>query len=191
MSTILSPQTTNSYIELLEKVLSSSQKPVEYLMISHNDSSMVKAVSKALAHESAAVLEISQDTWDYRWEELTEMVEWALQNADLKHVVLVGHSQVGSSKTKASLIGGESEKERMSLNSYDRLIAKMKEVNAHNLDTKKQFASHVQALSQVPLVRDRVEINELAVYGLFYRSEGDVFLVYELETDAFRPLFSY
>ncbi len=95
MTTTLLSTTANAHIAALESVFSQATTPVQWLVIAHNESRLVNSLSSALAGESAAMLQVSQDTWDFKGKELAETIEWALQQGEIKNLVLVGSSHRG------------------------------------------------------------------------------------------------
>ncbi|MFT5526100.1 MAG: carbonic anhydrase, partial [Pirellulaceae bacterium] len=60
--------------------------------------------------------------------------------------------------------------------------------NKHNRDAQSRFSVQVRQMFQIPVVHSRCENGELATYGLFYRAESGLFLVYDFEQDNYRPL---
>jgi len=185
MIATLRTASTNPHIAELEAVFDEATKPIEWLVIAHNDSRMLKSLFAALNGESAALLEVSQDTWNFG-KELSETIEWALQQGEIKNLVLVGNSQAGGAESRASLAAPPKVDE----SGYAKLLAGVKQLNAQNRDTQERFASLVQQMSQIPVVHNRWSSDELAIYGLFYRAESGLFLAYDARTDTFSALVS-
>ena len=185
MTTTFPTTSTNQHIESLETNFAEANTAIEWLVIAHNDSRMVRSLSRALSGQSAAVLEVSQDTWDFDGHELPETIEWALQQVAVKNLVLAGHSQAGGRASRASLAAPDKGAEQAN---HDRLIAGVQRWNAQNRDAQKKFASQVRRMTQIPVVHSRWANGELAVYGLFYRAESGLFLSYDAEQDDFQPL---
>ncbi|MCA9212239.1 MAG: hypothetical protein KDB27_04170 [Planctomycetales bacterium] len=185
MATTLLATTANPQIAELENVFGEATKPIEWLVIAHNDSRMLQSLSSALNGESAAILEVSQDNWNFH-KELSDTIDWALQQGDIKNLVLVGSSQAGGAESRASLATSTKEDE----SNYSKLLAGVNRVNDENRDAQERFASLVQQMSQIPVVHNRWSSDKLAVYGLFYRAESGLFLAYDAATDTFRPLVS-
>ena len=92
MNTALMNSTSNPHIADLEASFNKTTKPVDWLVIVHKDAQTSRLLSPALVGESAAVLEVSQDKWDFSDNDLLETIEWALQQGHLKNLVLVGRS---------------------------------------------------------------------------------------------------
>ena len=183
MPTTFSTTTSNPHIAALEEVFTKSNNSIEWLVISHDDSRMVRSLCSNLPNKSTAVLEISQSQWDFESKDLAEAFEWALQQSEIKHVVLVGNSQASTSKSRASLVGdGESN------GGFSKLLAGVKRNNAQNGDAQKDFASHVQKMSQIPVLHNRWSNGDLEILGIFYRAESGVFVAYDADSNTFQPL---
>ena len=187
MTTTFSTTGSNPHIAALEPILHEAAKPIEYLIIAHNDPLMLQTLCSALGGTSAAILEASQDTWKLSEGDLPEMIEWALQRGEIKHLLLVGHSQAGGSESRASLAATVSADAEPG---YAKLLANVKRQNARNQQARQSFASQVQQMSQIPAVHTLWASDELAVHGLFYRSESGLFVIYDPNEDSFRPLMA-
>ena len=178
--------TTNPHIAALEKLFKESAKPIEWLVISHNDSQMIRSLSSALTDEEAVILEFSQDLWDYDENILSQTIEWAVQLHQIKNLVIVGTSQTGGSESRASYVGKENkEKEE---DGFASIWAGVQRFNDRNRYAQLRFVSHIQRISENPVVQSRWSNRELAFYGLFYRAESGAYLSYDLELDTFLPL---
>ncbi len=188
MTTTFSTTTTNPFIAALETVFGEATKPIEWLVIAHNDPRMLRSLSSALTGESAAVVEISQDAWDFEGKHLPETIEWALQQGAIKNLVLVGNSQAGGSESRAALVASEATNGGQ--DGYAKLLAGVQRNNARNHQAQERFAAHVQQMSQIPVLHNRWSSGELAVCGLFYRAESGLFLAYDADADTFHPLVS-
>lgn len=188
MTTTFSTNTTNPHIAALETVFDEAENPIEWLLITHNEPRMIQSLSSALSGEQATMLELSQDTWDFAGNDLAETIEWALQNSEIKNVVLVGHSQTAGSASRASLVVPQQTKQDDSESGYARLLAGIHRNNVQTRSAQEQFAAHVRQMLQIPVLHNRWSSGELAVYGLFYRAEGGLFLAYDADAGTFRPL---
>ncbi len=176
---------TNPHITALENVFDQATKPVEWLVIAHSDAQMLDALSSAMCTESAAVLEVPQDTCQID-DKLTETIEWALQQHGIRNLVLVANSRFVVTDCQASLVSPPQH----TPGEIEKLVAGRDRFNTQSQETQKRFGSLVQQLSEIREVQQRCDQNELAIYGLFYRSETGVFLAYDANQDAFRPLVS-
>lgn len=188
MTTTFSAPTTNPHIAALETLFAEATMPIEWLVIAHNDSLMLRSLSSALAGEAAAVLEVSQHEWDFEGEQLPETIEWALQQGQLKHLMLVGNSQAGGPSSRASLVASEETGGNES--GCAKLLAGVERNHARTRDAQQRFASHVQQMLQIPVVHHRWSSGELAVYGLFYRADSGLFLAYDMNANSFHALLA-
>jgi len=188
MTTSYLTTTSNPHIAALESVFAEATKPIEWLVIAHNDAQMLRSLSSALAGKSAAILELSQDTWDFEDEDLPDTIEWALQQGHLTNLLLAGSSLAGGPMSRASQFASEPISGRGS--SYVKLLAGVQRSNTRNRAAQARFAEHIQRMSQIPVVHNRWSSGELAVYGLFYRAESGLFLAYDADADTFRPLLA-
>ena len=182
----LTKKNTNTHIAALEYVLAKAQRPVQWLVIAHNDARLVRSVSSALKGQSAAVLEVSQDTWDFEDKEFVEAIEWAMQQEDIRQLVLVGSSQAGGAASRASLVSdGVDVQGKVG---YERLLANVKQKSIRSAEAQEEFAGQVQQLSQLPILHDKVSNQELELYGLLYRPETGLFSHYDADKDTFQVL---
>jgi hypothetical protein len=172
MTTTLSLLVTNPHVAALERAFGQTSSPVEWLVISHNDFRLERSLSSALAGRSAAVLQVPQETWDFQSRDLIEAVEWALQQAACRAALTAPTTATGA------------------VSGYRKLLAEMQHETSRIRAVRNRFAMQVQQLSQIPVVHSRWRDGELAVYGLFYRSESGLFLQYDVERDTFHPLVS-
>jgi hypothetical protein len=189
MTTTFSTATTNPHIAALQVAFGKAANPIDWLVIAHNDSQMLRALSFALTGESAAILEVPQQRWDFHNEQLSEAIEWALQHSQAKNLLLVGTSDVDGAASRASLVALKSRNDPA--NGYARLLAGLRRNDCRNRDAQKWFGSHVRRMSELVVVHNRWSSGELAVHGLFYRSESGLFLAYDVNADLFRPLVSH
>lgn len=188
MTTTLPSRKTNPHIEALQTVFDNSATTIEWLIITHNAPQLVRSLEAALSGCSAAVLQLSEDTWEFRDSELTEGIHWALQRSGIRNLVLVGHSHASGNQTRASLVAPCLEVEGELQNSYSRLVSGARLTSSRNQNTQRRFALQFQQMSKIPMVQDRLSSGELALYGLLYRAEDGLFLAYEAESEGFHPL---
>ena len=181
MSTILT--SANPHVSVLDAAVRDAAKSVEWLVIAHNDPRMLQSLNMALTN--AAILEISQDTWDFENGPLAEALEWALEELPLKNVMLVGNSQSEGGECRAEMA---SEAAKPAGHGYERLIAGVQSRSARNRGAQQRFEDHVRSMKRVPTLRDRSAAGDLAVHTLFYRAESGLFLAYDADAQIFRPL---
>ncbi len=185
-ATTLSRTQSNPHVHALEQVMAKAERPVEWLVIAHNDARMLAALSSALTGESAAILELSEDTWDFEGKELSETIEWAIEQGDIEHLVLAGHSHASGSQSRASLPAYDTKDGGQ--DGHNRLLAGAQGRNAQNSDVQAKLAAQMEQMSDIPAVQERCSRDELAVYALLYRADLGVFLAYESDEGRCRPL---
>lgn len=188
MSSTLLYKAQNEHIAALESSFEQATAPVQWLVIAHDDSRLMHLLSSALAGQSAVVLHMPQDEWDFRSKSFAETVEWALQQGEIRNLVLVGSSQAGDAARPAVTV--PAQKETQCNSGIGKLIAGVHGHVARNREVQSAFAEQVRCLSQVPAVRGRCDDAVLNVCGLLHRPESGVFVVYEPGSDTFHPLCS-
>jgi carbonic anhydrase len=182
----------NRHIESLEHLFQNASTAINWLVIAHDESQMVDSLSSALSGQSAAILRVPQDTWDFAESELSELIEWALQQGKLENIALVGHSNAAKASRTARSVPPVSDGERKTSEQdlSNRLVAGARRSSAGSRQARQLFTDRMQQLSQIPVVHNRWANGELAIYGLFYQAESAMFLAYDVEEGKFRPLVS-
>ena len=190
MITLERTTSDNRHIKSLQSLLENSPTPINWLVIAHNDHQMIDSLSSALSGESAAILRIPQDPWDFAEEELLELIEWALQQGELKHLVLLGHSNATETPVAVSLASPlpEGDCDPAEHEIGNRLLDGVRRSTARTQQARKMFADKMQQLSEIPVIHNRWTNDELSLYGLFYQGDSGVFLAYDLEQKNFHPL---
>jgi carbonic anhydrase len=178
---------TNSHIASLEKTFDQARSPIEWLVIAHRDPRMLRSLSAILEGQSAAILEVSQDEWNWSEGELSSAIEWVLQRKEIRNLVLVGHSQVGGTASRSYLLSADpSQTSDQENNGYVRLLAGVRRVQSQSHHAQMRFAADVQQFLQIPPVYRRWTLGELELHGLFFRAESGLFLTYDPDADTFR-----
>lgn len=178
----------NPHRAALASVFEATGGEVEYLVIAHHDPRLVTSLSEALGEESAAVLEVSQDVWDFRSPLWSEAIEWGLEQGKVEKLVLVGSSQAAGAVSRASLLCTKRAPQQDS--SYRRLVAGTHRYRAVVSEAQENFAEQVKELLRVPAVQQRYPVGEIDLHALFYRAESGIFLAYDAGSGLFRPLYS-
>ncbi len=186
MNSACSTTTANPHIAALEVAYDSAPEPPEWLVIAHNDLRSLRSLSSALAGQSALFLEVSQDTWDFEGADLPQAIEWALQQGNLKHLVLAGSSTAGGPRSRVTMLASGADSPGK--DSYAKLLAGVKSRAARHCDAQDRFAQHVQHMLKIDSVNDRWSNGELAIHCLHYRADSGVFLAYSSKDNSFHPL---
>lgn len=178
----------NPHVVALESAFDQTNMPVQWLVIAQDDMRVTNLLSVALSGQSAVVLHVPQDEWDFRSREVAEAIEWALQQGEIRNLVLVGSSQVGDEMGSAVTV--PAKKVTQCNSGIGKLIAGVQHHIGRIREVQDAFAEQVQCLSQIPAVRSRCDVGALNVCGLLYRPESGVFLAYEPGSNTFQPLYS-
>lgn len=185
MTTSIATSTTNPQISALKSVFHNAARPIQWLVVTHNDPQSRQMLLSALSNTSAAILEISQDTWDFQGQQFMETIDWVFEQGEIKHIVLVGNSQAIGGTSRACSPDNAADAGETG---YAKLVAGVRRQSAQNRKGLQSFASHVQQLSQIPAVHRRWSSNQLTVNGLYCRAESGVVLAYDPDADTFHPL---
>lgn len=189
MSTVTQTIHGNVHLTAIQAAFSEATSQVEWLVIAHNDSHLIKSLHEALAGTSAAVLEVSQDRWDFTGSDLPEAIQWALDQGGVSNLVLVGHAHAGGADARLSFVEpGSPEGDAADHSGYRRLVGGVQRSGQHNRSAQNRFAEQLKQLQELPAANSRQQDGELSVYGLFYRDESGLFLLYDAENDSFHPL---
>lgn len=178
----------NPHIVALESAFDQASTPIHWLVIAQDDKRLMNLLSAALSGQPAVVLHVSQDVRDFRSREVAEAIEWALQQGEIRNLVLVGSSQAADAMRSAVTV--PAKKVTQCNSGIGKLIAGVQHHIGRNREVQDAFAEQVQYLSQIPAVRSRCNDGALNVCGLLYRPESGVFLAYEPGSNTFQPLYS-
>ena len=186
MSVAYQTPVMNPHIAALEPAIGQATDPVELLAIAHNEPRLLRAVCRALSEESAAVLEISQDRWDFDDPQQQQAIEWALQQGQVKQLLLVGSSQSGGAQSKASVISQQNSGQEK--RGFDSILENVERGNSQVAAAQQRFAELLHGLAENPVVQDQMRTGALTLVGLFYHSASGTFAAYDLESKKFRAL---
>lgn len=188
MSSTVLYSAMNPHFVALESAFDQASTSVQWLVIAQDDTRLLNLLSAALSGHSAVVLRVSQDVRDFRSREIAEAIEWALQQGEIRNLVLVESSYTGDPMGSAVTISAKKVTHRNS--GIDKLISGIQRHVGRNREVQDAFAEQVQCLLQIPAVRGRCDDGTLIVCGLLYRPESGMFLAYEPGSNKFQPLCS-
>ncbi len=180
ISTVLESQSANAYIdELRERLSHQDQDVFNWLVIAHDDRNMIRRVSNALEDAPAAILRISQSTWDFGERSLVELIEWAVREARVKTIVLLGHSLGG---VPADLVSYPPTQHA------NRLLGNVIQAQQRLADAKDHLAENITDLREIPIVAEALSRKTLETHGLFYIAESGAFVRYDVQAKTFVPM---
>lgn len=190
MSTTMPLSGIPAQIESLQVVIEQVNEPLDWLVVAHNDPRMLKSLSRAMHGKSAAILEVSQDTWDFSAGPLSDTIRWSLEQGRVRNILIVGHSMASGSSCRISLVGetaGKADNATVS-DSYARLLEGVQRNNERNRTAQTNFASHVLRVMRLVETTPLQSSENGAVCGLFYRADCDLFLKYNPDSNEFQTL---
>ncbi len=178
--------------KLRQQLRRQGQYPIDWLVIAHEEPQLLQRLADALAASSAVLLPLSQAAWNDEEETLQAVVEWAIREADVHAIVLVGHSQ--SSACPKHLVmksdwNGEASGPRDAKQAgWNRLTSRIAHGQDHLRRAKQHLADQVIRLADNRQRWQQDSENVPAICGLFYMAENDSFLALEPDTREFRCL---
>ncbi len=181
------------YIEKLQELLiQQNSNSVDWLVIAHDDSRMIRNLTNAFAESSAAMVQMPQSSWDFGKDEFATTIEQSVRQASIAHIVLVGHSEGVLSSETIRFFKNFPRRTNAGPGSldatYNRLLNRAKQAQNGLQRAKNHFAQQFDHLSKIPGVKNRLLNNELQLHGLLYIAESGVFLCYDTINKKFVPL---
>lgn len=184
MITRMKRTSTNPLLDSLQQAWRKSGGKAKWLVIAHDDDRLVNSLASAFVEESACVLTIRQGEWDFRHDELAEVMEWAVRQDSLKHLVVVGHSEAESAPQEIRSIRSGID----ASGSYDRLRQGVRQNVLQTRDSRLQFAQRVNELVSLSGLSEAAETPQLSVHGLFFLADSALFLYYDAAQREFLPM---
>ncbi len=172
--------TANSYIEQLKEGDTSTVSQADYLVIAHTDDETLGMLKNALRDNRLAMLTIPQNEWDLTGEPEEEAVQWAIENFNVKGVLLVGHSLGGFPKDEVQ--------PESSVNQSRSLLDRVREAQTNALKSEKHFVNQLRCLQSLPSVARKALRDSSYIQGLFFRAESGTFCLFDSTTGSFRAL---
>ena len=151
---------------------------------------MIERLKSAFNGRPAAVIAIPQNCWAIDEESISDLIQWAVNEIEVKGVLLVGHSQGGTPADNVQLCA-EVENTTTGQESSNRLAAIMECIErTRNCVEQNEghFVGELNSLRQLPVVQEKIVRNSNFVQGLFFRAESGVFCAYDISDQRFRAL---
>lgn len=171
---------------LLENAFRTATRPINWLVITHNDPQLLHALKSGMKDESAAFLTVSQESWDFEDPEFAEAIDRGLHQADIQQLLLVGGPRAVPSFDHSV----QPETAQEATTGYAKLLAGAKLVNKRDRQSREWLAQQTKMLLRVPAVHTRWSNGKLDVTGLYHRSESGLFLAYDVNRDRYHALTS-
>lgn len=167
------------YGELLRQLLGVQDKPVECLIITHNNETLINSLHAAFGETSAAVLDVPQDQWTMDGGDLHHAILWAIRENGLKRLIVVGDSSAFP-RTRLT-------KHHEAGNCRDTLSL-AQAANASRKEAQEHFRHQLIELHNSAEIVQAVSAHHTEIIGLFYRAEAGTLAAYNAKTDAFELL---
>lgn len=193
ISTFQSPSHFNPYVASVSDLFNEDQIALEWMVIGHTDTLMLRRVSEVIDNPSSAMLQVPQGDWDFADGDLPEAVRWSLQEAELQNLVLVGHSKAELLDQVASRCGQSAAADSQAsaeCGSVNRLFAGAQRVQQETERAKRDFQDHVMQLLEVAEVKSAVLAGTLKVHALFYIAQSGCFLTFDPVEQTFSPIIA-
>lgn len=172
--------------------LDQDRTTIQWLVIAHDDPTMVRQMSGVIDRAASAVLPIAQCEWDFGDEHLGQAVRWSLDVAGIEHLLLLGHSQTGpeqAADASDSWLRREADAP-VEQTGFHRLFDGARRTQEQLQTSKRQFAQQVAQLLEIESVQRAILAEKLQVHTLFYVAHSGSFLRFRTEDQAFLPLSS-
>lgn len=180
MSLLASPATCNPHIHYVQAELKRRGCSVECLVFADNDPMLVSRLAEAMDAMEALIVPADQARWQDQAESLSEAATWAVLDAGVDWLVLVGNSTTQHELSPASQLVRTTVKR-----SAEDIV---REANERSKRGERRYAAQVHALLSVPEISERLAAGTLRFHGLYHRAETGVFAAYNPADGSFRPL---
>lgn len=176
----------NPYLSGLQDSFERDRKNVDWLVIAHDDPSMVRCLSQVVGNK-AAMLQVPQHRWGSEAGAIADVVEWSVKQAGATQLLLVGHSQ-GVTELPAASEGASMGTEDSTESGYVRLLGGVRRAQEQTRRSKEQFAQHVDRLCQIQELREAIAAGQTQLHTLFYISQTGMFWRFDVANRTFTPL---
>jgi len=180
----------NPYIEQLKDKSTQDVPQVDYLIIAHPDDRMVTALKSAFSEYQLAILTIPQFGWDMSGDAEQEVVQWAVEELNVKGVLLVGHSQGGFPNEQVQLFNGSSDRQSASGRQGNPLLERVRQAQAALVKSEQHFVDQLQGLVSLPSLSEKTLRDPSWIQGLFYRAESGIFCLVDPQSGSFQALIN-
>ena len=149
-----------------------------------------------LESKSAAMVSVAQWQWDFSQPDWQQTVGWAVGEAGVSHLLLVGHSQsvaeqaAGGHESSDTGIARRPISGSRSVNGFatERLFNGARQVQLQLRQARQHYSEQVAAACQVPPVAESLQQGKLQLHTLFYMAQTNAFHHFDVKNGQFRPL---
>jgi hypothetical protein len=158
---------------------------INWLVVAHNDSAMIRHLWEVIDPWTAAVLQVPQPDWDFSHTELAEAVDWALNYTQIQHLMLLGHSGAWRSRVATAAYGvvpGDDSLGASGHNAewFDRMVDRAANAQQQLQRSKQLFAKQVEKVGKIERLQSAVSTGRLKLHAAFYMSHSGSFLPFDI-----------
>lgn len=174
------------YINALRDLIAGESKPVDTLIIAHDDYAMIKAIVDAMPDGLFAVLPIRQAEWEGN---LKEVIACAI-DSQINDILIAGHSS-GLEVLSPELLRKESQnyERENSLPTYNRLLSGVCKTGLANRNSRQHFANQIARLVDCDELGEQMCNDEFRLQAIFYVKHSGVFLRHDFRDGVFAPIW--
>jgi carbonic anhydrase len=152
---------------------------------------MLRQIHEAFAESHVGTVAVPPSCWMMNDESVSELVDWATGQRNVRGILLIGHSQGG---TPADMVQLAAAGQTGTANGHGRGISsvldRVQGAQANVRKNEEHFLQELDYLRQTPSVQHRLMQDPGLMQGLFYRAESGVFCVFDQTRHRFRSLLS-
>lgn len=190
-NTILEPMVSNNpYLEELDHISPAERAASTWLIISHDDPTLVRRIHEAMENEQAIVLQIPQCDWGPNRERLAQAIVPWLQTSGVSHMALLGHSQANAAVCRTRVVGKRNSAPAPTpapaeTDSYKRLLDSLQATQASRETAKQDIVEQFCYFSEHPGIQKVADTRGLQLHAFFYMAESGLFLKYNDSQQGF------
>ena len=156
---------------------------LDYLFMMHPDEAIENHIRSSYRGLAIAIQPIAQVEWEF---ESLALIDWG-DSLDLaKSIVMVG-SSLGGAPNAYDNVGLEPAIEERSTSGI-QLFAQVQLRISLEKQAELHFVKQINALTNDPRIRPRLQDNPWFIQGLFFRPDSGLFYRFDLAAQDFRPL---
>ena len=178
MSTLNTPAVANRYVHSVREAIEARGGALGCVVLSDDDPTLLDRLAAAMDSTQTLVLPAPQASWSKGGSGALEALVWAVAEAAIDWIVLVGNSAARQPDADDGVFcrpGADAAE-------------LVRTANERREQAQRRYAAEVNALLDKPGVRERVDEGALRLHTLYYRAESGVFAAYCRDADEFRPL---
>jgi hypothetical protein len=183
-------QKLNPHLTNLRSLFEGKQTTLDWLVIAHNDPIIDKRLATVVGEQPAVMLQIPQEDWEIDSGSIREAIRWSIDEADVKHVLFVGHSKAEVTKAAATWIGETigADEPRGTSTSYERLLAGARRLEDQIQQSKNHFVGQIDHVCADVELAEAFAAGKVRLHTLFYMAESGTFLIYNIGKGTFVPI---